>query len=104
MSAFTFGPVFTERADGVAIRAQIERVRNKLLSAAMRGRWLTVEEICKDLERDWGFRFPQTSVDADLRHLRKPQFGSYNVIRRGREGTRISEYRIFVRASQANLF
>ena len=100
----TFGPSFEERIDGAPVRKQVERVRDRMLAAAILGEWLTVEELCWRLERLWKVQFPETSVSSDLRHLRKREFGFYDVRRRRREGTRISEYRIFAREPQGSLF
>ncbi|MBL8013863.1 MAG: hypothetical protein JNN05_08455 [Candidatus Omnitrophica bacterium] len=55
--------------------------------------WRTLE----DIERETGF--PQASISAQLRHLRKPRFGFYDVQRR-RRGERKSglyEYRVMRR-------
>jgi len=91
----TFGPDYDARLDRKRVRTQMLRVRDHMLVAAIRGRWLTLERISKGLERLWtGSRFPEASVSAQLRHLKKPQFGGYRVEkrRRGRSGT--WEYRL----------
>jgi hypothetical protein len=73
----------------------MNRVRNHLLASAILNRWETLEEICAALERLYpGERFPEASISAQIRHLRKPRFGGYDVQRQWKKDIRISEYRI----------
>jgi hypothetical protein len=55
------------------------------------GRWRTLEEIHKTTLGE-----PVASISAQLRHLRKPRFGSYRVERRhrGDPGSGLYEYRV----------
>jgi hypothetical protein len=52
------------------------------------GMWFTVQELAFSLG------FPEPSISAQLRNLRKERFGGHNVKGRYREGTRIFEYRL----------
>lgn len=56
------------------------------------GKWRTVAETTNVLH------FPEISIQAQLRNLRKPDFGGYNVPRQRRGDPRkaISEYRLVV--------
>lgn len=54
------------------------------------GVWRSVDEI----HEQTGKRFPHNSLQAQLRNLRKPSFGSHDVRRRRREGTNLTEYRL----------
>lgn len=89
----TFGPDFMESRDGERIRTGLLRVRNCLLAAAIRGEWLTIDEIKARIEAQYHTTISWGSVDADVRHLRKDEFGNYDV-RRDKRGN-ISAYRIF---------
>jgi hypothetical protein len=90
----TFGPI-AEPSDEARILDQMNRVRNHLLASAILNRWETLEEICAALEKLYpGERFPEASISAQIRHLRKPRFGGYDVQRQWKKDIRISEYRI----------
>lgn len=91
----TFGPSFDEARDGERLYEQMARVLKYMLDAARKGHWLTVEQIAAGLEWQYGCKFPDTSVSAQLRHLRKDRFGAWDVRRRWREDLHISEYRIY---------
>ena len=101
----TFGPDYDEHRDGERLREQRERVKNVLLAAAIRNQWLTVEEICQRLEARYRMRFPVESIGADVRHLRKQQFGGYHIPSRKRviDGKKqnYSEFRIFAEVKLA---
>jgi hypothetical protein len=43
------------------------------------GSWRTLENISEEVERRFQVKAPPASVSAQLRHLRKPEFGSYTV-------------------------
>jgi hypothetical protein len=61
------------------MRTQREVVRDVMLSANECGAWLTLAELGAMT------RYPETSISAQLRHLKKPQFGNYELEkRRGR--------------------
>jgi len=81
----SFGPAFDEKQDGARIRGQLETIRQYMLSSKQ---WLTLAEI----EAHLGY--PQASISADLRHLRKEEHGYYDVQKRRRDGAAVWEYRV----------
>lgn len=83
-----FGPSYEEAKDGARILKQIEVIRDVMLSAAECGSWLTLDEI-HNLTR-----FPQASISADLRHLRKKAFGKFTVDKRRRNAGGTWEYSV----------
>ncbi len=86
----TFGPDYDARVDRLRLRTQFEVIRDVMLSAAVCGAWLTLRE----LGRITGYG--EASISAQLRHLRKPQFGGYAVEkrRRGEPTKGVWEYRL----------
>ena len=70
----TFGPAFDEQKDGKRVADQMARIRNLMVDAT----WRTLSEIESLLG------YPQASVSAQLRHLRKERFGGYTVNKRRR--------------------
>jgi len=68
------GPVYDPAADKDRLTRQIGRVYQCMSD----GRWRTLEEIAS-ITGDG-----ESSISAQLRHLRKPKFGSYRVFRRPR--------------------
>ena len=84
------GPVYEARFDYERLRGQMLRVFNLMRD----GRWRTLTEI------EHGTGDPAASISAQLRHLRKPRFGSHTVEKRPR-GERIHglfEYQLIVEA------
>ncbi len=80
----TFGPAYVEELDGKRIKKQHETIRDFLLE---NNAWWTLAEISERLN------YPEASISAQLRHLRKERFGSYIVEKKRRtQGT--WEYRI----------
>jgi hypothetical protein len=79
----TFGPAFSEAIDGKPIRKQMETIRDWMLGHPF---YCTLAEIATALN------YPEASVSADLRHLRKKRFGAFRVLKRRREGQRTWEY------------
>lgn len=79
----TFGPDYSPVVDGPRINRQHEAIKALMLD----GIWRSLAEI----EALTGY--PQASISAQLRHLRKPQFGSYVVLRRMRESG-LREYQV----------
>lgn len=71
----TFGPAYDEAKDGKRIMTQMEAIKRFMLGCG----WLTLKEI----ENALGY--PQASISANLRHLRKEQFGGYDVQKRRRK-------------------
>ena len=66
---------------------------NRIKSLMMDGRARTVDEIISAI-RVPGKIDGANAVQAQLRNMRKPKFGGYNVVRNRRNGTRESEYRL----------
>lgn len=56
--------------------------------------WLTIREINMLMP----FEFPEPSISAQLRNMRKARFGGLDVRGRYRGGTRIYEYKFFPRS------
>jgi hypothetical protein len=81
------GPVYDPSVDWHRLTKQHTRIRAFMLQT---GAWQTLREISSKTG------FPESSVSAQLRHLRKKRFGSYEVAKRHR-GARKSglwEYRV----------
>lgn len=83
------GEDFVPARDAVRLFNQLQRVRNLMLD----GRARTVAEIAA-LTGD-----PETSVSAQLRHMRKAQYGSYVVDKRIRTAPALYEYFVTTEAS-----
>ena len=83
------GPVYDPAADKDRLTRQIGRV----YSCMSDGVWRTLEEIAR-VTGDG-----ESSISAQLRHLRKPKFGSYRVFRRPRGDRQhgLFEYRLEVK-------
>ncbi len=80
------GATFEAPRDADRLGHQLGAVRDYLLRV---GCWCSLVEI----ERATGY--PQASISARIRDLRKPKFGGFNVQRRRRVGSRGTfEYRI----------
>ncbi len=80
----TFGPAYDPTLDGERLRTQREIIRDAMLSAGECGNWHTLAEIEMLCSAVYSRKFPQASISAQLRHLRKRAFGSYVVLRRRR--------------------
>jgi len=98
----TYGPAFDSACDAARLRTQTEIIREVMLSAAECATWLTLREI------ELLTHFPQASISAQLRHLRKRAFGGWVVEKRRREPAAegIWEYRVLppgVAAAQREL-
>lgn len=106
----TFGPEYQRKFDGHRLNTQMQRVRDLMIQASARDRWLTLEEIRALLEDAWCCRFPEASISAQLRHLKKPAFGAYRLEKRRRASSRFGlfEYRLLPpdppRFAQSELF
>ncbi len=85
----TFGPAYEPKVDAEPVRKQHATIRDWMLG---HGRWRTLAEIAVALG------YPEGSIGAQLRHLRKAKFGSYDMKKRrrivGLEVTRVWEYRV----------
>ncbi len=80
------GPEYVPERDNKPLLNQIQRIYMVMEP----GQWSTLEEIAA-MTGD-----PAASISAQLRHLRKPRFGSFEVQRRARGG-RLYEYRLVVK-------
>jgi hypothetical protein len=67
-----------KEARPVQLRRQREVIRDAMLSAGQRATWLTLDELAKLTH------YPPASISAQLRHMRKPRFGAYEVLKRCR--------------------
>lgn len=94
--AGTFGPAYDKKLDGPRLNPQHERIRDWMLA---QNAYKTLPEIHQALG------FPETSISAQLRHLRKRQFGSYRVWKRRRKSGRGGtwEYKILPAEKPATL-
>ena len=94
MSSTSFdGSTFSESRDGSRLASQLADVRDYMMIFV---NWMTLA----DLERATGY--PQASISARLRDLRKPKFGGYTVERRYvRRG--LFEYRLLLPKGQLSL-
>lgn len=106
----TFGPDFRRQSDAHRLNTQMERVRDHMLQASARGQWLTLSEICNGLKAKWRCHFPEPSISAQCRHLKKAAFGGYRLEKRRRHGPGygLFEYRLLsperLSFSQQDLF
>ena len=81
----TFGPDYDEGIDGERIKTQMETIRDYMLKS----KWETLVEIQSSLG------YPEASISAQLRHLRKNQFGGFVMEKRRREANKGTyEYRV----------
>jgi hypothetical protein len=67
-----------KEARPVILRRQREVIRDVMLSAGQCATWLTLDELAKLTQ------YPPASISAQLRHMRKPRFGAYEVVKRCR--------------------
>ena len=67
----TFGTAFNEEDDGKRIRTQMQVIRDYMLANSKK--YLTL----KAIEIETGY--PQSSISAQLRHLKKQRFGGYEL-------------------------
>lgn len=88
----TFGPAYDKTRDGPRLRHQHERIRDWMLAQSG---WKTLAEIRAAL------CYPESSVSAQLRHLRKAKYGSYRIEKRRRHGG-TWEYRVLPPEKPAN--
>ena len=77
------GPEYDPKRDNARLAGQLQRVFDTMSD----GRWRTLEELAAATGD------PVASVSAQLRHLRKPRFGSHTVNRRSRTGA-LFEYQV----------
>jgi hypothetical protein len=80
------GPAYDHARDSARLTAQQQRIFELMKD----GKWRTIRHIALEVNA------PENSVSAQLRHLRKPRFGSHTVERR-HEGGGLYSYRLIVR-------
>lgn len=96
LSGYKFnGPEYIPQIDNKRLTKQHDEIRDLMLDEE----WRTLEEIHKSTG------FPQSSISAQLRHLRKPRFGSFVVERRARKDRArgLYEYRVLMPEDQVRL-
>lgn len=67
------------------VRTQRAVLRDVMLSANECGAWLTLAELAAMT------RYPAASISAQLRHLKKPEFGNYELEKRLRAGADLED-------------
>ena len=80
------GPDYIAKLDQKRLTGQHERIKNLMLD----GRWRTLPEIAE------ACRAGESSVSAQLRHLRKPEFGGYTLHRQRRTLGGLNEYKVTI--------
>jgi hypothetical protein len=88
----TFGPSYRGDLDGNRLSTQQDRLRVFMLQNSACNRWLTLAEIRSGLESRWIAKFPEASISAQLRHLRKIAFGSHRLEKRRRGAATAGTY------------
>jgi hypothetical protein len=89
------GEAYEPKLDRARLALQIERVRLHMLSVE----WIALRELKLALEKQFApALFPESSLSAQLRNLRKPEY-SYRLLKRRRAGAHgpgagIFEYRL----------
>lgn len=78
------GPDYIPKIDQSRLENQHERIKQLMLD----GVWRTYQEISIELG------YPEASISAQLRHLRKDRFGGFTVNRRRRTLSGLSEYQV----------
>jgi len=86
------GNDFIAEYDHNRLDKQLERVKFVMAD----GRWYTVCEIRETIQRVFQINEPENSIQAQIRNLRKPEFGNYIIPkrRRGRISSGHYEWRI----------
>ena len=72
MAGSTYGPAYVPVRDEARLTAQLGAIWDYIRDQ----HWFTLA----DVEGELGF--PQASISAQLRHLRKPRFGGHRIIKR----------------------
>ena len=78
------GPGYIPKLDHKRLSNQNQEIRDLMLDE----KWRTLQEI----EYDTGY--PQASISAQLRHLRKSRFGSYTLNKQRRKLAGLFEYQL----------
>lgn len=80
----TYGPAYDEVRDGLRVSDQMAAIRTYISADCA---WYTLEEI------EHALGYPQASISAQLRHLRKARFGAHRIEKRN-VGGGLWQYRI----------
>ena len=87
METNTFGTSYVEEIDGERLQRQMDVIREYMLEAYPK--WRTLQKIENDLD------YPQASISAQLRHLKKVRFGGFVLEKQRREADKGTwEYRL----------
>lgn len=87
------GKTYNEKLDGPRLKKQLDRVREYML--AIFPSWKSLSEISEELAKLYpNTRFPEASISARLRDLRKPKFGNYTV-KSKRRSSGLWEYLVY---------
>lgn len=73
------GATFDQQLDLVRLRSQLNDV--KLFMVQSGGEWYTLNQLAR------GLGYPESSISARLRDLRKPKNGGYEIARRRKSGS-----------------
>jgi len=84
----TFGPSYDPAVDGARVGKQMGDIFAYLTIHARHGHWRTLAE----MRADTGY--PEASISAQLRHLRKARFGAHVIEKRRRHGQGTWEYKL----------
>jgi hypothetical protein len=74
-----------------------------VLALLLTGRWQTPYEMREEILQRYGICASESSITARARELRTPKFGSMEVIKRPRDGSKAYEYSLQLDA-QKSLF
>lgn len=90
------GPAYIPSRDNARLTGQIQRVFNLMSD----GDWRTLREIAQATGD------PESSISAQLRHLRKERFGAHTVDKqhRGEPANGLYEYRLIVQNRRASFY
>jgi len=90
------GPAYSPEHDRDRLTGQLRRIFEVMKD----GEWRTLEEIREGTRTTFKMATgdPEASISAQLRHLRKPRFGSHTVLKRRRGGPKSGcyEYRLLL--------
>lgn len=85
------GAEYSEEQDKERLVIQMNAIRDFMLGT---GLYWTVQELETQLVNKYQVPFPQNSIQAQIRNLKKKENGGYGVTKRQREGTNLWEYRL----------
>jgi hypothetical protein len=80
------GADYIPKIDYTRLDSQIQKIKRLMLD----GQWRTYSEVNRDLNTS----YPEPSISAQFRNLRKDDFGGFTVNRRRRTITGLNEYQV----------